>query len=77
MMYKNGFKTLGHKELINYLEDNYSKSFSKEEFTLIDELRKMRHNIVYYGEKIDEIYLKNKEEKLKIIIKKLIGILSK
>lgn len=76
IMYKNGFKTLGHKELITFLEDNYSKVFIKEEFKLIDELRKMRHNIVYYGEKIDEIYLKNKEEKLKIIIKKLIGILS-
>ena len=32
----------------------------------------MRHNIVYYGEKIDNLFLKNKEEKLKIIIKKLI-----
>jgi len=77
IMYKDGFKTLGHIELIIFLENNYSKRFIREEFRLIDELRKMRHNIVYYGEKVDILFLKNKEERLNTIINKLNDILDK
>ena|SRR3989344_8540761 len=77
IMYRDGFKTLGHIELIIFLENNYPKGFVREEFKLIGELRKMRHNIVYYGEKVDVLFLKNKEERLKVIIKKLNDLLDK
>ena len=39
--------------LIVYLEKNYKK-FNKSEIILIDELRKLRNNIVYYGQKIEK-----------------------
>lgn len=74
LMYLDGFKTLGHKLLIEYLKKDYNKFFNREEFMLIDELRFLRNNIMYYGKKIDCIFLKNKEHQIKKIIDKLIKI---
>jgi len=74
LMYLDGFKTLSHKLLIEYLFKNYGKFFNGEEFGLMDELRVLRNNILYYGQKVEPIFLKNKEQKIKIIIKKLITL---
>lgn len=74
IMYSDGFKTLSHKALISYLENNYNKYFDKEEFILIDELRKLRNDILYYGQKIDKSFLINKEAQIKVIIKKLFNL---
>jgi len=76
IMYTDGFKTLSHKSLITYLKDNYN-GFSTEEIILIDEIRRLRNDIVYYGRKIDKFFLLNKENNIKKIIKELFGILNK
>ena len=74
VMYLNGLKTLSHRALISYLESNHRNSFEKEEFFLMDELRKLRNNIVYYGERVERTFLLNKESKIKTIIEKLIKL---
>lgn len=74
IMYADGFKTLSHKLLFEYLERIYKEFFDKEEFILVDQLRKLRNDIMYYGKKIDSIYLKHKEAQIKRIIHKLIKL---
>ena len=73
IMYADGFKTLSHKSLIYYIQQNY-KEFTKEETILADELRKLRNNIVYYGQTIDKSFLINKEKLIIQIINKLIKL---
>ena len=73
-MYADGFKTLSHKSLFSYLEINYSKSFGKDEIVLMDETRKLRNDILYYGKQVDPAFLVNHEEKLKFIIKKILKL---
>ena len=73
IMYTDGFKTLSHKSLIYYIQQNY-KEFTKEETILADELRKLRNNIVYYGQTIDKSFLINKEKLIIQIINKLIKL---
>jgi len=77
LMYLRGFKTLSHKSLITYLRENYFESFNREEFMLIDELRILRNDIMYYGKKIDFIFMKNREPQIKKIINKLFKICNK
>jgi len=74
IMYLDGFKTLSHKTLIFYLETNYKKHFNRDEFFLIDETRRLRNDILYYGRKVSRDFLINKESQLKIIITKLVKI---
>lgn len=74
LMYSVGLRTLSHKALIRYLEENYEKEFTKGEIILADELRKLRNDITYYGKRVSEEFLINNEEKIKKIIKKLIEI---
>ncbi len=74
LMYLNGFKTLSHKMLVIYLERNY-KEFNKSEIILIDELRKLRNNILYYGQKVEKEFLLNNKKELNLIIKKLFFLL--
>jgi len=75
IMYSSGFKTLSHKSLIYFLQKNY-QDFTKEEIILIDELRKLRNNILYYGQRIDKSFLINKEALIKTIIDKLIKLVN-
>jgi len=49
LMYAEGLKTLSHKTLFYYLEKNHSNEFSRQEFILADELRRLRNDIAYYG----------------------------
>ena len=74
LMYADGFKTLSHKSLFSYLELNYSKSFGKDEIVLMDDTRKLRNDILYYGKQVDSSFLFNHEEKIKSIIKKLLKL---
>lgn len=69
-MYNDGYKTLSHKKLIEYIE---KKDFDRSEIILMDEARKLRNDILYYGKKISSEFLENKETKLKSIIKKLLN----
>ena len=77
LMYADGYKTLSHKSLILYLENYYSANFGKDEFILMDDTRKLRNDILYYGRQVDQSFLINHEEKLKIIITKLINLVNK
>jgi hypothetical protein len=67
-----GFKSVGenaHKDLFFFL---FSKGFlSEEDLSLVDDLRFRRNGSAYYGKKIKQIYLDNKEKDLMEMIKKL------
>ena len=75
LMYADGVKTLSHKILVEYLENNY-KEFDKSQIILIDDLRKLRNNIVYYGQKVEKEFLINHEREIKLIINKLLQVLN-
>jgi len=65
-----GYKTLSHKDLIDYLKEKY-KEFSSHEFSILDDLRVLRNRVAYDGFFIDFSYLKRNEGNFKIIINKL------
>ena len=44
-----GYKSLSHITLIEYLRTNYVETFAEHEIRAIDELRKIRNRIVYEG----------------------------
>lgn len=69
-MYKEGYKTLSHKALVEFAEKNI-KILSSSEISLIDELRIKRNNIVYYGETVSIDFLKSREKAIQKIISKL------
>ncbi len=68
VMYCDGQKTLSHKTLIEYYSKNYS-NLEQHQIKLIDQLRKHRNNIVYYGKKVKIEFLINNENEIKNIIK--------
>ena len=71
-----GYKTLSHKELIEYVERNY-KEFTRYEISLMDNLRTLRNRVVYEGLFIEKSYLDRNEKSVKRIIKKLKGLINK
>ena len=76
LMYIDGYKTLSHISLIEYLSKNYPE-FERKEINLIDSLRKMRHGTIYYGKKAEKEFLINHEETIKEVIIKLINLVKK
>lgn len=59
LLFTDGFKTLSHKDLIQSL---LRYDFPTVDIMLLDQLRKLRNNIVYYGEEINSgYYTRNKE----------------
>src|SRR3989344_1612518 len=74
IMYRDGYKTLSHTALIIYLEINYKeinyKEINKQEIFIINELRKLRNNILYYGQRVSKEYLINHESEIRKIIQK-------
>jgi hypothetical protein len=74
IMYADGYKTLSHIHLIEYLSKNH-KELSNEEKKIMDSLRKLRHGTMYYGKKVGAEFLLNQEEFVLEIIKKLKDIL--
>jgi hypothetical protein len=72
-MYNQGLKTLSHKALVEFASENI-KSLSSKEISLIDELRIMRNNIVYYGERVSLEFINSREKTIKEIINKLLII---
>ncbi len=73
IMYADGFKTLSHISLIEYLAKNY-KEFNAHEIKIIDILRKFRHGAIYYGKKEGYEFLENNKDIINITINKLITI---
>ena len=66
----NGYKTLSHKALFEFLKDKY-KSFTLSEIELMDELRKIRNKVVYEGFFVKGDYLKRNKAIIILIISKL------
>ncbi|MFH0949126.1 MAG: hypothetical protein V1802_01415 [Candidatus Aenigmatarchaeota archaeon] len=70
-----GFKTRGdmtgsHIIVIDYLRENYSE-LKEHEIQLVDDLRKKRIGIKYYGRHVNIDYLISNETSIKDIINKL------
>ena len=57
--------------MIEWLNQNYDL-LSETEIKLIDNLRKLRNGTLYYGEKVNKIFLDNNEDMIKAILDKLI-----
>lgn len=75
IMYCDGYKTLNHVDLINYISANCKKELNESQIRIIDTMRKSRHGIVYYGRKITIDFLINNEDNIKDVIKILMAIL--
>ena len=71
LMYFDGFKSLSHVKMIGWFSKNYNV-LSESEIKLIDKLRKLRNGTLYYGEKVNKIFLDNNEKIIKEILDKLI-----
>ena len=65
-----GYKTLSHRDLIEYLREKY-KEFSSYELSFLDDLRVLRNRISYEGFFIEPSYLGRNEPLLKSLILKL------
>ena len=72
-MYMDGYKTLSHIKLIEYFSYHY-KVLNETEIRLIDNLRKFRISIVYYGKKLSKDFLINNEDSVKSIINIIIKV---
>ena len=71
-----GYKTLSHKNLIEYLKEKYLK-FSQHEIILLDNLRILRNRIAYEGLLIESSYLTRNQVFFKSIIIKLKQLINK
>lgn len=76
LLFVDGFKTLSHKDLIDYLSQNY-KEFSIHELQLLDDLRVLRNRITYEGFNAPNSYLERNEKAFKQVITKLRSLLKK
>ena len=65
-----GFKTLSHIDLVEYLKKNY-KEFNEKDILIMNRLRILRNKISYEGFKIPLNYLLDNETAFLQIIKKL------
>ena len=65
-----GYKTLSHRDLIEYIGKNVSE-LNQEEISIIDDLRILRNRVSYEGFSIDLDYLIRNEDNFKKIITKL------
>ncbi len=70
-----GFKTLSHKDLVDYLRLNY-KEINGYEVDKIDKLRVLRNRINYEGFEIDHLYLKDNEQVYRKIIEKIKSLIN-
>ena len=69
IMYSEGYKTLNHISLINFLSKRHD--FNHNEIQILDKMRKFRHGTVYYGQRSGGVFYLNHEDEIKKIIKKL------
>lgn len=65
-----GYKTLSHKDLIDYLKEEHS-DFTAHEISNLDDLRILRNRVAYEGFFIEPSYLNRNELLFKTIIQKL------
>jgi hypothetical protein len=74
IMYSEGYKTLSHVALIKFLSKH---GFKYNEIKTLDNMRKFRHGIVYYGRKEGGNFYINHKEEIKEIIEKLVNLAEK
>jgi hypothetical protein len=77
IMYLDGYKTLSHKALIEYFASKYNNILDSNKLRLLDQLRKLRNGIMYYGEKISRDFLINNEKEITQTIRILFKFLEK
>ncbi len=66
-----GYKTLSHTTLIDYLREHYENQFTDHDLHTIDELRKTRNRIAYEGFMVTRDYHDRKTATALSIIAKL------
>ena len=71
-----GYKTLSHKDLIDYLKEKY-KEFGAYEISVFNDLRILRNRIAYEGFFVEPSYLNRNESLFKTMIKKLKKLIEK
>lgn len=71
-----GYRTLSHKDLIDYIKKYYNE-FSQHEASFLDNLRILRNRITYEGFQVEPSYLNRNKNLFKIIINKLKSIINK
>ena len=71
-----GYKTLSHKDLIDYVKEK-RKDFSEHEISVLDNLRVLRNRVTYEGFKVEPSYLNKNESLFKSIIVKLKKIIKR
>jgi len=71
-----GYKTLSHKDLIDYLKENCS-GFNSQEISILDNLRILRNRIAYEGFLVEPSYLNRNENLFKELISKLKKLIAK
>ena len=71
-----GCKTLSHKDLIDYIDQNY-KELTKYEISFLHDLRIMRNKIMYEGLFVEYSFLERNENLIKTIINKLRNLINK
>ncbi len=71
-----GYKTLSHRDLIEYIKSKCS-GFSSHEISLLHDLRVLRNRIAYEGFLIEPSYLERNESFFKEMIQKLRDVVSK
>ncbi len=74
ILFCDGYKTLSHKTLLEYIKKNYAK-LNNDELELLDDLRKRRNKLVYYGIFQPSFYIKKNSNQIEKIIVKLKNIL--
>ena len=65
-----GYKTLSHKDLVDYLKEKYPE-FKQDEIHILDDLRILRNRVAYEGFFVEYSYLNRNENSFKEIIQKL------
>jgi hypothetical protein len=58
LLFLDGYKTLSHTDLIDYLKMKYDAEFKESEIETLDTLRKRRNKVVYYGAFIEPGYIR-------------------
>ncbi|MFH1511524.1 MAG: hypothetical protein ABIF10_07575, partial [Candidatus Woesearchaeota archaeon] len=71
VLFLDGYKTLSHTDLIEYIKTKYMDKFEEDEIEILDTLRKRRNKIVYYGTLIEPGYIKRNKATFIAIINKL------
>ena len=77
ILFIDGYKTLSHKDLIEYLGLNYKSYFSDLDINLLDRLRKLRNGVVYYGIFVESSYIKRNNKFINELISKLFDVCEK